>query len=891
MTFSACFRVPVPPYRLPSSLCFEDQDGPGIRRRRLYRYIAISLCALLSAKAEGCHFMNTFKPMRAIRTLSVFFVTALTWICSPALASAQTTVTPTSVTLPSTVVNEVSAASSVTLKNTQATALTISTIAASGNFAVSSTTCPLSPATLGSLQSCKVFVTFSPVALGLTTGSLSITHDAANSPNTVPLTGTGINPTTISATAEAFGNVAIGETSAIKSFTLKNNQLAPITLGISSIAPPAGGYAVAPSTTCGGTLASGATCTIALTFTPAALGAAPAGSLAIVTTNPSQSLSVALTGTGVNPTTLSATTVAFYSVVVGETSAIHTFTLKNNQLASLTLGITSITAPAGGFAVAPATTCGNSLAGGASCIIALTFTPAVLGPAPAGSLAIVTTNPSQSLSVALTGTGVNPTTQSATAESFGNVVVGQTSIVKSFTLKNNQLASLTLGITSITAPAGGFAVDPATTCGNSLAGGASCIIALTFTPAVLGPAPAGSLAIITTNPAQSLSVALTGTGVNPTTISATTEAFGNVVAGEKSIIKSFTLKNNQLAPFTLGITSITAPAGGYAIDPATTCGSSLAPGAICTVSLTFTPAALGVAPAGSVAIVTTNPSQSLAVPLTGTGIAEATASVSSLAFGNVAVGAPSVVKSFTLKNNQATPLGLVSITPSSAMYNVDPSTTCGTTLAVAATCTVGVTLTPASLGAVPATNLVITTNAPAPNAPISIAMTGAGVAPVTISPTSIAFAAQLVGTTSTPARTVKVTNVQATKTLHITGTAISGANSSDFGVTNPCANIAPTTSCTLPVTFTPSLSGARTATLTIHDDSATSPHTVALSGNGNAPVSVTPLSITNFTAPVGSTSKVQTITIKNNDATTALVIGSFQLTGCLLYTSPSPRDR
>ncbi|HEY5329958.1 MAG TPA: Ig-like domain-containing protein [Acidobacteriaceae bacterium] len=800
-----------------------------------------------------------------------------------------TTLSATAVSFYSVVVGETSAIHTFTLKNNQLApfALGISSITApAGGYALApSTTCG---GTLAGGATCTVALTFTPAALGAApAGSLAIVTTNPSQSLSVALTGTGVNPTTLSAAAEAFGSVAVGESSAIKSFTLKNNQLAPFTLGISSITPPAGGYALAPSTTCGGTLAAGASCTIALTFTPAALGAAPAGSLAIVTTTPSQSLSVALTGTGVNPTTLSATAVAFYSVVVGETSAIHTFTLKNNQLAPFALGISSITPPAGGYAVAPSTTCGGTLAGGASCTIALTFTPAALGAAPAGSLAIVTTNPSQSLSVALTGTGVNPTTLSAAAEAFGSVAVGETSAIKSFTLKNNQLAPLTLVISSITPPAGGFAVDPATTCGGSLAGGATCTVALTFTPAVLGPAPAGSLAIITTNPAQSLSVALTGTGVNPTTISATTEAFGNVVAGEKSIVKSFTLKNNQLVPLTLGITSITAPAGGYAIDPATTCGSSLAPGAICTVSLTFTPAALGVAPAGSVALVTTNPSQSLSVPLTGTGIAEATASVSSLAFGNVAVGAPSVVKSFALKNNQAAPLGLVSITPSSAMYNVDPSTTCGTTLAVAATCTVGVTLTPASLGAVPATNLVITTNAPAPNAPISIAMTGNGVAPVTISPTSIAFAAQLVGTTSTPARTVKVTNVQATKTLHITGTAISGANSSDFAVTNPCANIAPATSCTLPVTFTPSLSGARTATLTIQDDSATSPHTVALSGNGNAPVSVTPLSITNFTAPVGSTSTVKTVTIKNNDATTALVIGSFQLTGDYTQASTS----
>jgi hypothetical protein len=55
---------------------------------------------------------------------------------------------------------------------------------------------------------------------------------------------------------------------------------------------------------------------------------------------------------------------------------------------------------------------------------------------------------------------------------FGSVVINQTSTIKTFTLKNNQ--AISLGITSLTVPAGGYAFDPSTTCANpgSLGAGA-----------------------------------------------------------------------------------------------------------------------------------------------------------------------------------------------------------------------------------------------------------------------------------------------------------------------------------------------------------------------------------------------------------------------------------
>jgi hypothetical protein len=116
--------------------------------------------------------------------------------------------------------------------------------------------------------------------------------------------------------------------------------------------------------------------------------------------------------------------------------------------------------------------------------------------------------------VTLSGTGVTPTTLSATTVNFGNVVVNETSAIKTVTLKNNQAVSL--AISSQTVSGSGFTLDPSTTCTSTLAAGASCTIGLTLTPATTG-AQTGTLTI-TTNAANSpQTVTLSGTGVTPTT--------------------------------------------------------------------------------------------------------------------------------------------------------------------------------------------------------------------------------------------------------------------------------------------------------------------------------------------------------------------------------------
>jgi len=100
--------------------------------------------------------------------------------------------------------------------------------------------------------------------------------------------------------------------------------------------------------------------------------------------------------------------------------------------------------------------------------------------------------------------------------------------------------------------------------------------------------------------------------------------------------------------------------------------------------------------------------------------------------------------------------------------------------------------------------------------------------PVSVSPLNMVFKAQAVGTSKTA--TVIVTNNQSTS-LTINSVTLGGADPGDFGATSACkSSLKAGWDCTITVKFTPTVIGARTATLNIKDSAGT--QTVQLSGTG-----------------------------------------------------------
>ena len=374
------------------------------------------------------------------------------------------------------------------------------------------------------------------------------------------------------------------------------------------------------------------------------------------------------------------------------------------------------------------------------------------------------------------------------------------------------------------------------------------------------------------------------------TLSTTALNFGTVVLNQKSAVQTVSIKNNQATTqqnLTFTLPALTL----YALAPAsTTCvnGSALASGASCTVGLTFNPKSGSIPSTSSLSVNTTgNTVQKVA--LSGTPLSQVTLSTNVVNFGNVAINETSALQTVTVINNQATALTFSSLSVTAGTgYSMNPASTClNPTLAAGASCTVVLTLTPTTLGAQPAGTLTILGNSSSPIPTVSLI--GTGVPQVLVSPASLTFAAQFIGTTSAP-QTVTVTNEQISS-LSIPTVTISGANPSDFAVVNSCP-IAPSTlgsgvPCTLAVTFTPTISGTRTATLNIHDNAPGGSQTVPLTGTANAPVTLSTGLINNFTAPVGATSPYQTITITNNNTGAPLHINVLQLSGDFQQTSTS----
>ena len=254
--------------------------------------------------------------------------------------------------------------------------------------------------------------------------------------------------------------------------------------------------------------------------------------------------------------------------------------------------------------------------------------------------------------------------------------------------------------------------------------------------------------------------------------------------------------------------------------------STLASGSSCTVDVTFTPSAPKQR-TGTLTFTSSAPASPQAIVLTGTGIGPgAQLFPASLTFGSQLIGTFSPAKTVTLKNTGNAPLEI----PGNGILTTGPfsqTNTCGTTLNAGASCGIFVSFGPAVKG--PATGtLSITDNAP--GSPQIVPLKGAGTV-VKLSPTSLKFGNQMVGTTSSP-QTVTLTNTSTTALASVS-IGITGSNSGDFAQTNTCGTrIRPGSSCTITVTFTPTTQGARTAAVSVSDNGGGSPQTVLLAGTG-----------------------------------------------------------
>ena len=202
----------------------------------------------------------------------------------------------------------------------------------------------------------------------------------------------------------------------------------------------------------------------------------------------------------------------------------------------------------------------------------------------------------------------------------------------------------------------------------------------------------------------------------------------------------------------------------------------------------------------------------------------------SLAFGNQTINTTSTAQTVTLTNtgNAALSIAGITVTGTNAS-DFAQSNTCGSSVAGGSNCTISVTFTPSASGSRTA-SVSITDNAS--GSPQTVSLSGTGTAALaSLSPTSLAFGSQSVGTSST-AQSLTLSNT-GNAALSITSLALTGTNASDFAQSNTCgSSLAAGANCTIVVMFTASVTGTEAASLSIADNSSGSPQTVSLSGAG-----------------------------------------------------------
>jgi parallel beta-helix repeat protein len=454
------------------------------------------------------------------------------------------------------------------------------------------------------------------------------------------------------------------------------------------------------------------------------------------------------TGVTATPSALS-----FGSVATGTTSAAQTVTVSNPT--SSAASVSSISAT-GDFT--QTNTCGSSIAANGSCTVSVNFAPAATGTRT-GSLTVNAGGVTNTVTLTGTGTAPGPVLNAAPASlSFARTVVGSTAAAQTVTVTNSGTASATVSNVAVT---GDF--SQTSNCA-SIAVGGSCAVTVTFQPTASGTRT-GTLTVTSNANNSPTTVTLSGSGIGSTTnIAAGQPAsassvnspyvaanltdpdpstywesangsfpqWAQVDLGQSYSIDQVTLK---LPPSTawgartetlslLGSTdgsnfSTIVGSAGYNFDPNSNNN---------TVTITFNATTARYVRANITANTGWNAGQLSdfeVFPAVG-GSSTATLSVApaSLTFASQALNTTSSAQAVTV-NNTGTAAATLSVI--SATGDFSETTTCGTSIAADASCTVSVRFTPTASGTRTG-SLTIASNAS--NSPATVALTGTGAGPV-----------------------------------------------------------------------------------------------------------------------------------------------------------------
>jgi hypothetical protein len=720
--------------------------------------------------------------------------------------------------------------------------ITLTPPTVTGDFVLSSAPTGGAPCT-GSLAiaaSCFIQVTFSPIATGQRSGTLTLQTSAGDV--SAQLTGfaTADPGLSLNPTALLFRNLP-GGTATLQTITLTNTGSATLQIATPTVALAS----FQPTTTCSA-LAPGGICTVAVTFIPTT--AAVASTLQIPVT---ATLNGSATTTTYQVPLTGAYTSADSSLQIipsqadfgpNATSTLgltRQFTVNNLTAKSLTL---DVALPRQFVLSGPPC---SGLAPNASCSFSATFLPLTNGDITGTIFARANStdgSPTISALAFLEGFGIGTSTLAITGPlspgsllNFGQVSSGQSS-AKTLTLINQSAEILTIRrIISL------WPFLSASTCGQPLALNQSCTVTVTYSPlnqlasSITTPLPtpdagtltiqsdalsgpdvidlAGSAAPVRVN-VPSNSAPLLSYSASQNSLTFPTTSVGNI-----SVPQTITLSNTGTT--TLHLIS-------FAIDPnfaVTPSCTTLVPGSSCDLSISFTPQ-LGGTRIGALQILSDSSSALDFISLIGAADPSILSLIpASLNFGTVLLG-NSALLTQQVTNTGTTPVSFSSITATGDYVAGGTCPVTGGSLPSAASCTVQVTFTPAQTG-VRTGVLSLTTSTS--TLPLTANLTGIGAqSQLQIAPGALGFGN--VAINSSAILSITLTN---TGNAPVTAIAIS-ASAGDFVITTPCAVtiLQPGASCSTTITFAPTAVGARTGTLTVSSSDLKSPFSIPLTGNG-----------------------------------------------------------
>ena len=565
---------------------------------------------------------------------------------------------------------------------------------------------------------------------------------------------------------------------------------------------------------CGSSLASGSACTLVLRPGP---DNKPSTTLAVnsnAATNPQNfALNQSTGGLGPIPTfTINPSTLGFPAQFIGTTSGAQQVTLRNAGLEPVTL---SSIGTSGDFRHTH--NCSAVMPPASFCTVTVTYTPTSSGGL-FGSLSIVHNGFQDD--IFLRGSGsTSAIALSAANMQFGDQLAGATPLGRIVNITNT--TPYPASVTGVTTSPG---FSQTNTCSAPLSPHQSCRAAVTFDSA-MNLAVTGTLTAANFGPGGPQSVNLFGNGliVSDLKVKPSQIDFIWAIQGFPASPAAVTLTNtsNKL------LTGLKFTLDSSSYKQTHTCTTSLAPGASCTVNITFTPAALGTIPS-TLSIQHSGIGSPQLVHMTGMGVTALSITPNPLVAPPQVVGTTNNALGLGIGNGSGYPnaVTLNSITVQGTDFKLGKNF-CPTTLDRFVGCTVVIAFKPTATGLRTGTATIVASDSSQPHV-IDLQGTGISSGKGNLSTTSVAFSAQKVGTTST-VKQVTLSN-NGTGALHLGQITTSPAF---FLLNSTCGTtLAAGANCVLSLRFAPTLAGLLTGTLTVNDDGPNSPHLAELTGRG-----------------------------------------------------------